>query len=38
MEYTSLAAPIYASWSIDSDTYSKNYQLLLRGENSISNE
>ena len=27
-EYTSLAAPIYASGSIDTDTYFKNYRLL----------
>ncbi len=30
VEYTSLAAPIYASGSIDTDTYFKNYRLLTR--------
>ena len=28
VEYASLAAPIYASWSIDTDTYFENYRLL----------
>ena len=28
VEYTSLAAPIYASGSIDTDTYFENYRLL----------
>lgn len=28
MEYTSLAAPIYASGSIDTDAYYENYLLL----------